>query len=42
VKHYQALADAGAQYFIAGVNGTDQETMELLAESVWPAPRPGR
>ena len=42
VKHYRALADAGAQYFIAGINGTDQETMELLAGAVWPALQPGR
>ena len=42
VKHYQALADAGVQYFIAGINGTDQETMELLAGAVWPALQPGR
>ncbi len=37
IRHYQALADAGAQYFIAGINGTDEETMRLLAEAVWPA-----
>ncbi len=42
VKHYRALADAGAQYFIVGINGTDQETMELLAGAVWPALQPGR
>jgi alkanesulfonate monooxygenase SsuD/methylene tetrahydromethanopterin reductase-like flavin-dependent oxidoreductase (luciferase family) len=37
VKHYQLLADAGVQYFIAGINGADEETMRLLAEAVWPA-----
>jgi alkanesulfonate monooxygenase SsuD/methylene tetrahydromethanopterin reductase-like flavin-dependent oxidoreductase (luciferase family) len=37
VRHYQALADAGVQYFIAGINGTDEETLHLLAEAVWPA-----
>ena len=37
VKHYQALADAGVQYFIAGVNAADEETTHLLAEAVWPA-----
>src|ERR1700760_4159298 len=39
VRHYQALADAGVQYFIAGVNGSDAETLRLLAEAVWPAVR---
>ena len=39
VRHYQALADAGVQYFIAGVNGSDTETLRLLAEAVWPAVR---
>jgi alkanesulfonate monooxygenase SsuD/methylene tetrahydromethanopterin reductase-like flavin-dependent oxidoreductase (luciferase family) len=42
VKHYQTLADAGAQYFIAGINSTDEETMELLAGAVWPALQVGR
>jgi alkanesulfonate monooxygenase SsuD/methylene tetrahydromethanopterin reductase-like flavin-dependent oxidoreductase (luciferase family) len=37
VKHYQTLADAGVQYFTAGINSTDEETMELLAAAVWPA-----
>ena len=41
VKHYQALADAGVQYFIAGVNAADEETTHLLAEAVWPALQAG-
>jgi alkanesulfonate monooxygenase SsuD/methylene tetrahydromethanopterin reductase-like flavin-dependent oxidoreductase (luciferase family) len=41
VKHYQLLADAGVQYFIAGINGADEETMRLLAEAVWPAVQVG-
>ena len=41
VRHYQALADAGVQYFIAGINGTDDETTHLLAEAVWPALKAG-
>ena len=36
IQHYQALADAGVQYFIAGINGADEETMHLLADAVWP------
>jgi alkanesulfonate monooxygenase SsuD/methylene tetrahydromethanopterin reductase-like flavin-dependent oxidoreductase (luciferase family) len=41
VQHYQVLADAGVQYFIAGIDGQDDETMRLLAEAVWPAVRVG-
>ena len=41
VKHYQLLADAGVQYFIAGIGGADEETMRLLAEAVWPAVQAG-
>jgi alkanesulfonate monooxygenase SsuD/methylene tetrahydromethanopterin reductase-like flavin-dependent oxidoreductase (luciferase family) len=37
IAHYQSLADAGAQYFLATVNGTDDETVRLLAEAVVPA-----
>ena len=37
IQHYQALAGAGVQYFIAGINGADEETMHLLADAVWPA-----
>jgi alkanesulfonate monooxygenase SsuD/methylene tetrahydromethanopterin reductase-like flavin-dependent oxidoreductase (luciferase family) len=36
VQHYQTLADAGVQYFIAGIDGGDEETMRLLAQAVWP------
>src|ERR1700749_2406861 len=42
VQHYQTLADAGVQYFIAGIDGGDEETMRLLAQAVWPALQPGR
>jgi alkanesulfonate monooxygenase SsuD/methylene tetrahydromethanopterin reductase-like flavin-dependent oxidoreductase (luciferase family) len=41
VRHYQVLADAGVQYFIAGIDGADEETMRLLAEAVWPALKVG-
>ncbi len=41
IRHYQALADAGVQYFIAGINGTDDETTHLLADAVWPALKVG-
>ncbi|MBV9793736.1 MAG: LLM class flavin-dependent oxidoreductase, partial [Actinobacteria bacterium] len=41
IGHYQALADAGVQYFIAGINVTDEETTHLLADAVWPALRVG-
>jgi alkanesulfonate monooxygenase SsuD/methylene tetrahydromethanopterin reductase-like flavin-dependent oxidoreductase (luciferase family) len=37
IRHYQSLADVGVQYFIAGIDGADEETMRLLAEAVWPA-----
>jgi alkanesulfonate monooxygenase SsuD/methylene tetrahydromethanopterin reductase-like flavin-dependent oxidoreductase (luciferase family) len=37
VAHYQALVDAGMQYFLANVNGHDTETVELLAGQVQPA-----
>jgi len=42
IAHYEALLDAGAEYFLATVNGHDQETVDLLAERVLPAlePRP--
>ena len=39
IQHYQALADAGVQYFIAGIDSADEETMRLLAQAVWPAIR---
>jgi alkanesulfonate monooxygenase SsuD/methylene tetrahydromethanopterin reductase-like flavin-dependent oxidoreductase (luciferase family) len=37
IAHYQGLVDAGAQYFLATVNGHDRETVDLLAERVMPA-----
>ncbi|HWE63611.1 MAG TPA: LLM class flavin-dependent oxidoreductase [Chloroflexota bacterium] len=42
IVHYQALIDAGMQYFLATINGHDLETMRLLAEQVRPALRPAR
>ena len=36
IAHYQSLADAGAQYFLATVNGRDDETVRLFAEAVAP------
>lgn len=42
IVHYQGLADAGVQYFLASVNGQDDETVELLANAVMPAIRLGR
>lgn len=37
VAHFQGLADVGVQYFLAAVNGRDDETVELLATKVMPA-----
>jgi len=37
VTHFQALADLGVQYFLAAINGRDEETVELLARKVMPA-----
>jgi alkanesulfonate monooxygenase SsuD/methylene tetrahydromethanopterin reductase-like flavin-dependent oxidoreductase (luciferase family) len=37
VRHYQALADAGVQYFLASINFQDEETVRLFAEEVVPA-----
>jgi alkanesulfonate monooxygenase SsuD/methylene tetrahydromethanopterin reductase-like flavin-dependent oxidoreductase (luciferase family) len=37
VAYYQELAEAGLNYFIAGVYGNDTETVRLLAERVVPA-----
>jgi alkanesulfonate monooxygenase SsuD/methylene tetrahydromethanopterin reductase-like flavin-dependent oxidoreductase (luciferase family) len=44
IAHYQALADAGIQFFLCLVNGRDEETVHLLADVVRPAirPAPGR
>lgn len=36
VAHYQALADAGVQYFLAAINVADEETVTLFAEEVVP------
>jgi alkanesulfonate monooxygenase SsuD/methylene tetrahydromethanopterin reductase-like flavin-dependent oxidoreductase (luciferase family) len=36
IAHYQALADVGAQYFLATINGSDDETVHLFAEAVAP------
>jgi alkanesulfonate monooxygenase SsuD/methylene tetrahydromethanopterin reductase-like flavin-dependent oxidoreductase (luciferase family) len=41
IGHYQGLADAGVQYFIAGIDSSDEETMRLLAQAVWPAIKVG-
>jgi alkanesulfonate monooxygenase SsuD/methylene tetrahydromethanopterin reductase-like flavin-dependent oxidoreductase (luciferase family) len=41
VQHYQGLADAGVQYFIAGIDAGDEETMHLLAQTVRPAIKVG-
>ena len=40
IAHYSRLLDAGAEYFLATVNGRDQETVDLLAEQVVPALEP--
>jgi alkanesulfonate monooxygenase SsuD/methylene tetrahydromethanopterin reductase-like flavin-dependent oxidoreductase (luciferase family) len=37
IEHFQALADAGVQYFLASINVDDEETVRLLAEVVVPA-----
>ena len=37
IDHYQSLADAGVQYFLATINGNDDETVRLFAEAVVPA-----
>ena len=37
VVHFQALADAGVQYFLASINCQDEESVRLLAEAVIPA-----
>jgi hypothetical protein len=41
IAHYQALADAGVQYFLATINGRDDETVRLFAEAVVPAVKLG-
>jgi hypothetical protein len=42
ISHYQALSDAGIQFFLCLVNGRDDETVHLLANVVIPAIKPGR
>jgi alkanesulfonate monooxygenase SsuD/methylene tetrahydromethanopterin reductase-like flavin-dependent oxidoreductase (luciferase family) len=37
IEHYQALADAGVQYFLVSINFADEETVRLFAEEVVPA-----
>ena len=37
IEHYQALADAGVQYFLVSVNFQDEETVRIFAEEVVPA-----
>jgi alkanesulfonate monooxygenase SsuD/methylene tetrahydromethanopterin reductase-like flavin-dependent oxidoreductase (luciferase family) len=37
VQHFQALADAGVQYFLVAINFQDEETVRLFAEQVVPA-----
>jgi alkanesulfonate monooxygenase SsuD/methylene tetrahydromethanopterin reductase-like flavin-dependent oxidoreductase (luciferase family) len=39
IDYYQSLADAGVQYFLAMINGHDDESVYLLAEAVVPAIR---
>ena len=42
VAYYQALADAGMQYFVVQIlDAADEETIRLLAEEVAPRVRPG-
>jgi alkanesulfonate monooxygenase SsuD/methylene tetrahydromethanopterin reductase-like flavin-dependent oxidoreductase (luciferase family) len=36
VLHFQSLADVGVQYFLASVDGEDEETFHLLADGVLP------
>jgi alkanesulfonate monooxygenase SsuD/methylene tetrahydromethanopterin reductase-like flavin-dependent oxidoreductase (luciferase family) len=40
ISHYQALSDAGVQFFLCLVNGRDDETVQLLADVVRPAIKP--
>jgi alkanesulfonate monooxygenase SsuD/methylene tetrahydromethanopterin reductase-like flavin-dependent oxidoreductase (luciferase family) len=42
ISHYQALSDAGVQFFLCLVNGRDDETVQLLADVVMPAIKPAR
>ena len=36
IAHYQALVDAGVQYFFVAIQGNDAETVRSLAEHVIP------
>lgn len=40
VVHYQALVDAGVQYFLVCVDSADRETVDLLAREVVPHIKP--
>jgi alkanesulfonate monooxygenase SsuD/methylene tetrahydromethanopterin reductase-like flavin-dependent oxidoreductase (luciferase family) len=40
IAHFQALVDAGMQYFLAQIGGEDAETLQLFADEVIPAIRP--
>jgi alkanesulfonate monooxygenase SsuD/methylene tetrahydromethanopterin reductase-like flavin-dependent oxidoreductase (luciferase family) len=40
ISHYQALSDAGIQFFLCQINGRDEETVQLLADVVVPAITP--
>ena len=40
ISHFQALSDAGIQFFLCQINGQDDETVQLLADVVMPAIRP--
>jgi alkanesulfonate monooxygenase SsuD/methylene tetrahydromethanopterin reductase-like flavin-dependent oxidoreductase (luciferase family) len=42
ISHYQALSDAGVQFFLCLINGRDEETVHLLADVVIPAIKPAR
>jgi alkanesulfonate monooxygenase SsuD/methylene tetrahydromethanopterin reductase-like flavin-dependent oxidoreductase (luciferase family) len=42
ISHYQALSDAGVQFFLCLINGRDDETVELLTDLVIPAIKPAR
>jgi alkanesulfonate monooxygenase SsuD/methylene tetrahydromethanopterin reductase-like flavin-dependent oxidoreductase (luciferase family) len=40
IAYYQALSDAGVQFFLCLINGRDEETVQLLADAVIPAIKP--
>ncbi|MEA2583980.1 MAG: hypothetical protein QOF33_2065, partial [Thermomicrobiales bacterium] len=37
IAYYRAIAAAGSQYFVVQLDGTDHETIRLLAQEVAPA-----